>query len=137
MLLHISQVVNTDLVTFALLTRQRHCDYRILWFVSTERQHPNDNVTIIVSTLLGHRRKKQVDLAKVLGFDSGTMSRALNGKRKWTLDDIVAMADFFEVSPALFFEDPANLIRSRSSATTESDGGDENYLITSLELVDA
>lgn len=78
-------------------------------------------------------------------MDSGTISRAMNTKRRWTLDDLVAMGEFFDVSPALFFEDPDTLIKAsrgrragdRESAATESDDGPENHLILDRVLVAA
>lgn len=94
-------------------------------------------MTRIVRTLLAFKGQQQADLAGHLEMDSGSMSRALNGKRRWTLDDLVAMGDFFGVSPALFFEDPQTLIRAGKVSSTQSDDGSENYLSMDQDLVAA
>lgn len=97
---------------------------------------PNDNVTLIVRTLLAYRGRQQADLAEYLGMDTGSVSRALNGKRKWTLDDLVSMADFFDVSAALFFEDPHTLIRAANTphGPEDPDGGGVTGNITQREF---
>ena len=46
--------------------------------------------------LLASVGAKQSDLADRLSMDNGTISRALNGKRKWTLAELETMADYFE-----------------------------------------
>lgn len=68
---------------------------------------------IVARTLLANQGRKQMDLGDYLGLDSAAISRALSGKRKWTLGEIDRAAEFFDVSVALFFDDPASLIRSR------------------------
>lgn len=82
----------------------------------------NDNVVRIVRTLLAHRGQQQADLATHLGMDSGTMSRALNGKRRWTIEDLVAVAEFFSISPALFFEDSESLISATRTRRDPQEG---------------
>lgn len=71
----------------------------------------------IARTLLAHQGRRQHELADVLGLDSGQVSRALRGQRRWTLDEIAAMAAFFDVGVATFFDDPDLLIRNRCFAT--------------------
>lgn len=77
---------------------------------------PDQRAGRIAKTLLAHKQRLQMDLGDRLGMDSGTISKALNGKRKWTMAEIEAMAEFFDVSVALFFEDPETLLRSRCSS---------------------
>jgi len=71
----------------------------------------SDNVARIVKTLLTHQNKSRGELAQCLGVHVSAVSKALNGKRAWDIDDIVAMADFFDTSPAIFFEDAETLIQ--------------------------
>jgi transcriptional regulator with XRE-family HTH domain len=63
--------------------------------------------------LLASRNAKQSDLAAVLGLDVGAMSKAINGKRKWTLAELETMASYFDVPISRFFEDPQDILRSR------------------------
>ncbi len=74
---------------------------------------PRENVARIVKTLLTHQNKTRTELASSLGVHPSAVTKALNGQRSWAVDDLVTMADFFEVSPALFFEDPDTLVRSK------------------------
>jgi antitoxin component HigA of HigAB toxin-antitoxin module len=78
------------------------------------------NVARIVRTLLVHQGRQQVDLATHMGVTPSVVSKALTGKRTWSLDDLVVMAEFFEVSPALFFEDPESLVRNRCLPALQS-----------------
>lgn len=73
----------------------------------------NDNIPRIVRTLLAHQGKQQADLAAFMNVTPGVISKLLSGRRAVSVDDVVRMADFFDVSPALFFDDPATLVRNR------------------------
>lgn len=75
----------------------------------------NENVSRIVNILLARDELRKQDLALGLDYDPGTITRAMQGKRSWTLDDLVAMAEFFEVPVSLFFEEPDSLVRSKYS----------------------
>lgn len=79
----------------------------------THRPDPHANVARVVRTFLGHQHKSQNELAQALGMDAASMSRALNGKRRWTIDDLYEMAEFFGISVSIFFEDPESLLRNR------------------------
>lgn len=74
---------------------------------------PDQRAGRIAKILLAQHDRKQMDLGDHLGLDSATISRALGGKRKWTLSDIQRMAEFFDVSVALFFDEPEAVVRSR------------------------
>lgn len=77
------------------------------------------NVAEIVRTLMGAQRRTQGDLARAIGLpDASAVSKALNGKRKWTMDEIADMAEFFGVEVAVFYREPGELwadgvVRSR------------------------
>lgn len=73
----------------------------------------DEGVGRIVKTLLTNKGRQRHELGEALNLDSGNLSRALAGKRKWTMRDIAVMAEFFDVSVALFFEDPESIVRSR------------------------
>ena len=85
---------------------------------STSTQQDLD-VARIARVLLADRNLSQTDLARNLSLDSGQVSRAMSGKRKWTLTEVATMAKFFDVSVALFFDDPDTLLRSRCSLGAE------------------
>lgn len=80
---------------------------------SMSSPNPDKRVGIIAKTLLTNREIPRMDLADTLKLDSGQISRALAGKRKWTIAEIETMAAFFNVGVGLFFEDPATLVRNR------------------------
>ena len=71
----------------------------------------------MVRVLLASRNAKQSDLAAELGMDLGAMSKAINGKRKWTLTELETMADYFGVPVARFFEDSEDVLRNRCFST--------------------
>ena len=70
----------------------------------------------MVAALLGASGAKQSHLAAAIGMDTGSMSRAINGRRHWTIDDLNALASFFDVPITRFFEDPDELSRQRIDA---------------------
>lgn len=72
-----------------------------------------ENVSRIVKILLARDEMLQQDLAEVMGYDAATITRSLKGLREWKLNDLVILAEFFEVPVSLFFEDPASLVRSK------------------------
>jgi transcriptional regulator with XRE-family HTH domain len=70
----------------------------------------------IVRTLMAARAVSLSELAEHLGIGRSSLSERLTGKRRFTLAEVADMADYFEVSPAVFFEDPANLIGAYASS---------------------
>jgi antitoxin component HigA of HigAB toxin-antitoxin module len=74
---------------------------------------PDQRAGRVVKILLAQHDRRQSELADHLGMDTGTMSRTIAGKRKWTLTEIEQAAEFFDVSVALFFERPEAVVRSR------------------------
>lgn len=94
-----------------------------------------DNVSKIVKILLVRDEMLQQDLAEALGYDAGTVTRKMKGLREWRLNDVVRLAEFFEVPVSLFFEDPQHIMIR--VATTESDSEPGNHLIMDQVLVAA
>ena len=84
--------------------------------------NPNENVSRIVEVLLAATGKRRVDLAEHLGYSAPVISKAMHGKRPWTIDDLVKMADFFGVSPAIFFRDRNDLIPALGDNLRLTDG---------------
>lgn len=97
------------------------------------------DIARVVKTLLAHQNKNQSDLAAYMNVGHSAISKALNNPhRSWTVDELLKLADFFEVSPMLLLDGPENLIRAgRKSPTTESGDDPENYLVTDRVLVAA
>lgn len=74
----------------------------------------NSNITGVTRLLMAQRGgMTQTDLADALGVAKAVISRSFNGARPWKIDDVEALARYFDVSPALFFDDPDTLIRNR------------------------
>lgn len=72
-----------------------------------------ENVSRIVRILLARDEMKQQDLATGLGYESATITRKMKGEREWRLNDLVELAEFFDVPVSLFFEEPGTLVRSK------------------------
>lgn len=57
-----------------------------------------ENVSRIVIMLLARDGMQRQEFALAVGWDTGTVSRALNGQqRKWLVDDLEALAQVFDV----------------------------------------
>jgi transcriptional regulator with XRE-family HTH domain len=89
------------------------------------------DVAYIVKMLLTDRGLKQNDLAEVLRLDSGGLSRALGGKRKWTIDDLESLAAFFDVPFTYLLEQPSAVFRSRCDWTEPQVAVTERELVAS------
>lgn len=64
----------------------------------------------LVQVLMGELNLKQKDLVSIFKTES-IVSEVLNGKRKLTVEHIQKLAEFFQVSPAVFFpENPLQLL---------------------------
>jgi DNA-binding Xre family transcriptional regulator len=69
------------------------------------------DVSQIIKVLLVDRQLRHSDLAAELDFDAGTMSRALNGRRKWTVEEIKHISDYLDVRVEVLLGDPRDLIK--------------------------
>jgi transcriptional regulator with XRE-family HTH domain len=74
---------------------------------------------IIVETLLSWRGRTRAELADHLGVHVSAISKAYKGKRRWTMDEVEMMAEFFDVPVTSFFDDPESLVKSRCSSWTD------------------
>ena len=83
----------------------------------------------IVTLLMADRRMNRRDLANHLGIHEVTAGQTLNGKRKWSIDDLEAMSVIFEVPVSRFFEDPEELFPGlvAESPRTESNRRPSHY----------
>lgn len=65
------------------------------------------NVRVLMAV---HDMTQQKALAARLGWDAPKLARALNGQRRWALEDLPALADVFGVTPAALLSDTAELV---------------------------
>lgn len=94
------------------------------------------DIARVVKTLLAHQSKNQTELAAHMNVGHSAISKTLNNPhRSWTVDELLKLADFFEVSPMLFLDDPEKLVRTRHGASrTEPGEGEISNTITSREF---
>lgn len=78
----------------------------------------NQDVARVVRMLMALRDFRQPAVAAALGLHQSGVSRALKGKRAWTLDDLDKLAELFEVPVSTFYEEPEVVLRSRCFAET-------------------
>jgi transcriptional regulator with XRE-family HTH domain len=79
----------------------------------TQQTPIDQRVARVARIMLAVRDQHQGDLADVLGLNSGALSRKMHGHRKWTLTELELMAQHFDVSVGVFFEEADDLVRSR------------------------
>lgn len=68
-----------------------------------------ENVTRVVQALMGISGIKQHDLFEQLGMAQPTLSQKMSGTRRWSIDDLEALARAFGVLPQTFLTDPAEI----------------------------
>ena len=73
----------------------------------------HDTIPHIVDIYLAARQRTRADLAAYMNITPSVISKKMSGRSRITADDIEAFAAFLDVSPAMFFEDPATLVRNR------------------------
>jgi BetR domain len=73
----------------------------------------DENCGAVVRTLLTALRLDHTALPPVLGIQMHTVHRALNGERHWRMDELDALAHFFDVPVSVFFDTPEALLRNR------------------------
>lgn len=75
------------------------------------------NVTRVLRMLMALREVDQREIAKAINRDPASVSRAFNGERKWSLDELELLGEVFECGPGYFLEPADKLlappIRSR------------------------
>lgn len=59
-----------------------------------------------IRTLMAWHDYTQTDLAKILGCSQPALGRKLAGQRRFTADEIVAIAETFEIEPGLLLRPP-------------------------------
>lgn len=57
-----------------------------------------NNISGILNTLLNEKKITQTELAIAIGVSNAAISYWLNGRKEATADNIIALADYFEVS---------------------------------------
>ena len=64
------------------------------------------NVTRVVQALMGISGMNQQDLVERLGIAQPTLSHKMNGRRRWSLEDLEILSRAFGVSPRMFLTPP-------------------------------
>lgn len=64
----------------------------------------------MVTTLARAQGVPLVQIAELIGVHRNALTAKLKGARKFKEDEIVAIAEFFGVSPGHLFEDPCELL---------------------------
>jgi antitoxin component HigA of HigAB toxin-antitoxin module len=65
----------------------------------------HDVISENVRTFMGKRDINQTELADAIGSNQPKLSRALHGHRPWQVDELHAIAAYFDVPLTLLFED--------------------------------
>lgn len=60
----------------------------------------NAHIAEEIRALMGRRRASQKQVGELLGYTQGTMSKRLNGKKSWTIDELEVIAGYFGVGIA-------------------------------------
>gem|GEM_PF-5178985 len=79
-----------------------------------------ENISKIVRVLMALHEMDQDALGRALGCDASVVSKTLRGKRRWSLDDIVKLAEVFDRPISYFFEPADTLVRNRCFRQEES-----------------
>ncbi|QOV21901.1 helix-turn-helix domain-containing protein [Anabaenopsis elenkinii] len=112
-----TQAVVDQLLDQGRLTESEEDYLDLLGILIHEYEQQKDLVSDIygvelIQVLMGELNLKQKDLVSIFKTES-IVSEVLNGKRKLTVEHIQKLAEFFQVSPAVFFpENPLQQILS-------------------------
>lgn len=81
--------------------------------MANRRSNRQDSISRIIKTLLTARAETQRDLCAVLDLSDAAVSRRLRSG-EWSVDDLEALAQHFDVPVSTFFRDIADLLRDPS-----------------------
>lgn len=70
--------------------------------------------TIVRMLMASYGGMSQTELATAIGYTQPAVSDKLTHRRKWTIDDLWVLSDYFDVDVELFFRDPRELVRTGS-----------------------
>lgn len=88
------------------------------WHNHAMSQHTSQRrVSQVVRTLLTAHGQTQEDLADVLELTQSAISNKINGKVRWSVEDVWALAVHFDRDPGEFFEDAKELIAPNHQLT--------------------
>lgn len=74
------------------------------------RTRVQSQLTTNVQIMLLVRKERQADLASALGTTQANVSRKLANKVSWTMDDVEALSNHFNLEAADLFREPAELM---------------------------
>lgn len=71
--------------------------------------------------LLAMQRMSHAQLAERLGTDRATVTKNMNGHRKWSLQDLATLGEIFGVTAPALIDDTAKLVGAVNPARTGTD----------------
>jgi transcriptional regulator with XRE-family HTH domain len=87
--------------SLALAKKARNCLYRVLQFRKAKGRmmayRSDEEIAARALELLGDR--KQAELAAFVGMSESALSKALHGRRRFSVTELAAMAEFLHVEP--------------------------------------
>lgn len=99
----------------------------------------DDNVSLIVETLMAIRRIDAKELAPLVGMTKSTLYNRLSTRSdrtagRWLASELGAIGRYFDVSPRVFYEPAEDLLEgsrtgSSSTALTGIDGGGDELAL--------
>lgn len=76
-----------------------------------------ENVSRVIAALCGLRRMNQTELGRHLGVGQGAISDKINNHVRWSVWDLIRVAEALDVPVEMLFGDPDDLLRTGSFAT--------------------
>jgi len=78
------------------------------------------NVRRVVQVLMTLYQAKPADVAEALGISRTSFYDRLSGKSHFTIIEIAKLAEFFSISPGIFFSDPRKLVSQATGVLLSS-----------------
>ena len=75
------------------------------------------NASRVIETLMAARGRTRADLMSHLGLTKQTLSGRFSGSTRWTVTELATLADYLQVSPAVFFKPVEQLLATTASGT--------------------
>lgn len=67
-------------------------------------------------------------IAEILGCGISTVSKKMNGSRKWTIEEVETLANYFQIPPSRLLGEPSDLLDPNLRATGTSGSTSTNVL---------
>jgi antitoxin component HigA of HigAB toxin-antitoxin module len=86
----------------------------------------------IAKAFMAFRGMNQKQLGEAIGWKDGKVSDLMTGRKEWSLNEAVAIAEALDISPATFFEDPEDVLARFGGSVGYTENSDHEAILAGV-----